>query len=289
MNWLIYHIASGQAFFSGSAMLLAASVFVFSRRSWVRRLASLLCIVGVIFIAVSSTPLSLWYYIPAGLVTIVWLGSTRWQLKYPNWNLAVRIALPAAVLFGVILEIPHHLLPAIETEPSKTVIVFGDSVTAGLGDDAVETWPQILERTRSITIQDYAKIGATVSTAVQQVRQQDIPEGLVFLEIGGNDVLGSTSPEKFREDLKELFEALSSHRGQIVMMELPLPPFFNSYGRIQRELAREYNVKLIPKRIFMRILAQDQSTLDSIHLSQSGQQQFADAVWEIVGGAFDEN
>ncbi len=287
MNWLIYHIASGQAFFSGSAMLLAASVFVFNRPSWLRRLAPLLCIVGVIFIAVSSTPLSLWFYIPAGIVALAWLGSTRWGAKFRKWNIAVRIAFPAVVLLGVVLEFPYHLLPGIDKEPSKTMIVFGDSVTAGLGDEAVETWPQIIERTRSITIQDYAKIGATVSTAVRQVRQHDIPDGLVFLEIGGNDLLGSTSPEKFRKDLRELFKALSSHRGRIVMMELPLPPFFNSYGRIQRELTREYNVKLIPKRIFMRILAQDQSTLDSIHLSQSGQQHFAEAVWEIVAGGFE--
>ena len=70
------------------------------------------------------------------------------------------------------------------------------------------------------------------------------------------------------------------------MFELPLPPFHNSFGRIQRDLAGKYNVKLIPKRVFMRILSGADKTLDSIHLTQSGHDLMAKTVWEIIGPAF---
>jgi acyl-CoA thioesterase-1 len=79
---------------------------------------------------------------------------------------------------------------------------------------------------------------------------------------------------------------LASPDRQIVMFELPLPPFCNQYGRIQRTLAQRHQVKLIPKRIFLSIIAGDGSTLDSIHLSQTGHQKMADCVWGIIEPAF---
>jgi len=41
-------------------------------------------------------------------------------------------------------------------------------------------------------------------------------------------------------------------------------------------------VLLIPKRIFLSIIAGNESTLDTIHLSQSGHQLMADCVWRIL-------
>ena len=65
------------------------------------------------------------------------------------------------------------------------------------------------------------------------------------------------------------------------MFELPLPPFYHSYGMTQRRLAKKYEVALIPKRYFLSILAAGDATLDSIHLSQSGHQSMSDLVWRL--------
>lgn len=70
------------------------------------------------------------------------------------------------------------------------------------------------------------------------------------------------------------------------MFELPLPPFCNEFGRAQRTVAAKHNVILIPKRVFLSVIAGSDSTLDSIHLSQSGHQFMADCVWRLVRSAF---
>jgi acyl-CoA thioesterase-1 len=70
------------------------------------------------------------------------------------------------------------------------------------------------------------------------------------------------------------------------MFELPLPPFYHEFGRIQRDAAGRRQVALIPKRVFLNLLAGQGATLDSVHLSQAGHQQMADLVWELVGPAF---
>ncbi len=72
-----------------------------------------------------------------------------------------------------------------------------------------------------------------------------------------------------------------------LLLEVPLPPFYHGFGRIQRRLAKKHGVKLVPKRVLLSILAGGDATLDSIHLSQAGQQKMAEVVWGIVGSGYE--
>jgi lysophospholipase L1-like esterase len=83
-----------------------------------------------------------------------------------------------------------------------------------------------------------------------------------------------------------LLDRVVSRGRVIVMFELPLPPLCNEYGRIQRRLASEYGVCLIPKRVLARVLTGNGATLDSIHLSRRGHEQMASAVWEYLSPAW---
>jgi acyl-CoA thioesterase-1 len=66
------------------------------------------------------------------------------------------------------------------------------------------------------------------------------------------------------------------------MLELPLPPFYNAYGRAQRELAARHRVALISKREFAAVVFSAGATLDRVHLSEAGHGLFADMVWGHV-------
>ena len=70
------------------------------------------------------------------------------------------------------------------------------------------------------------------------------------------------------------------------MLELPLPPFYNEYGRAQRRVARRHDVLLVPKRVMLGVLLQDGTTLDTIHLAEAGHGQMARRRLEIVRGAY---
>jgi acyl-CoA thioesterase-1 len=118
------------------------------------------------------------------------------------------------------------------------------------------------------------------------VQSLSIESSVVIVEIGGNDLLGSTSAAQFERDLEALLAYLAVPGRQIVMFELPLPPFYLEYGRIQRTLARRHYAKLIPRRVFTSVIAGGGSTLDSIHLTQAGHRFMAECVWRVVGPAF---
>ena len=282
MNPVVYHIASGQAFFTGCTLILLAVLLSLSQSKLARRGMGLAFLLGVIAVVVSSTPLPWWLYGVLGIVTLIWLLVQFRKPKQRRLSYVVIVVWLAAVGW----ELPFHLLPHVGPVEDPSLTVIGDSVTAGLGDPQTTIWPVLLNHEHGLTVQDFSRVGATVSSARKQVAETRIESHLVLLEIGGNDILGSTTTAEFETGLEQLLAELAAPGRQLVMLELPLPPFYNRFGLIQRKLARKYGVKLVPKRVFLSVLAGGGATLDSIHLSQAGHQQMADEVWEIVGPAY---
>ncbi len=282
MNWLVYHIVSGQAFFTGILLVVTGTLTTRRPKGLLRRLSTVMILLGWIAVAVSSTAIPRWIYALCGTTTVVWL-TARWL---PHWRSVSLIAVLSSWLLALAVEFPHHVPPKLEPVPGglKTLAVIGDSVTAGMGgEDTSETWPKLLARDHQIAIQDRSHVGETAGSALKRLQETplDSPD-LVLLEIGGNDLLGSTSAAQFAHDLDALLSQVAGPSRQVVMLELPLPPFYHEYGRAQREVARKHQVLLIPKWVFLSILAGEESTLDSIHLSAAGHRRMADTVWGIV-------
>ncbi|MEQ9070234.1 MAG: acyl-CoA thioesterase, partial [Gimesia chilikensis] len=73
MNPVVYHIASGQAFFTGCTLILLAVLLSLSQSKLARRGMGLAFLLGVIAVVVSSTPLPWWLYGVLGIVTLIWL------------------------------------------------------------------------------------------------------------------------------------------------------------------------------------------------------------------------
>ena len=172
-------------------------------------------------------------------------------------------------------------------QSGETVLFIGDSITAGAGrDDTSERWPNILAKEHDLAVQDVSRMGETAASALKRVKTRQISSPVVMVEIGGNDLLGSTSSAQFSRDLDALLAHVAAPDRQVIMFELPLPPFRHEYGRIQRSLARKHGVLLVPKGLFLSVLTTDGATLDTIHLSQAGHRRMAALVWGVVGSAF---
>ena len=282
MNWLVFHIASGQAFFSGVALVLVAAAASTQSRAIFKRLTVWAFLLGVLAIVLSSTPISCWCCASAAVAMLAWIASAY----VPAWRRWTAAAVAAAWLAAALAELPYHIARSLAPVSSRSVTVIGDSVSAGVGgSEKSETWPKILAREHGLTVQDLSQMGETAASALKHVRSQVIRSPVIVVEIGGNDLLGSTTLAQFARDLDALLADLASDNRQILMFELPLPPFHNEYGRIQRATAEKYGVKLIPKRVFSSVVVNRDLRIDGIHLSQSGHQRMADRVWRMIQSA----
>lgn len=284
MNWLVYHIAGGHSFFTGITLLVIAALASTSSRPLLNRITALAFLVGVIAIVVSSTAIPYWIYAVAVVVTLAWAAS-RYRKPWRRW---AAYATVAVWLVAALLEIPYHITPSLNRAGSRSITIVGDSVTAGIGDsETSETWPAILAREHRLQVQDISHVGETAASALKRAKAHQIVAPVLVIEIGGNDILGPTTSSQFESDLDALLAFLTAKNRQIIMFELPLPPFFHEYGRVQRTLAAKHNVVLVPKRVFLSVIARNGSTLDAIHLSQAGHQFMADCVWRLVRSAFE--
>lgn len=298
MAWILYLFGSGWALFLGAGMIGLAVLLLPEARGWRRAVWAMSARLGLVIAVLSAAPLSVWLYAAALAVTMGWL----WRERKPesarpasppqptepsgrDWRRILRWAVGAVWLGIALLELPFHMTPRLKPSESPPLYVIGDSITAGMGGTRESTWPELLPP--EVEVHNLARTGATTAMALASQANQVPPEkSIVLIEIGGNDLLGGTSAAQFRSDLDRLLAAVSRTDRTLVMFELPLPPLCNAYGRAQRELAARYNVRLIPKRVLIGVLADREATSDTIHLTERGHRQLADAVWRVIGGAY---
>jgi acyl-CoA thioesterase-1 len=270
-----YHFASGQALWVGMAILLFA-VRV-EAWNWLPGKVLLFALLGLVWVALSGWPS---YWIQGLLFATILLWLIRpvlpTSLVIPSAARLSQIVV-AMVVASILLESPWLLGPWRSAKSVTELAVIGDSVTAGLNAKDV-TWPRVLAETGSCIVWDASQQGATVKSASQQLTRLDGRGDALVIEIGGNDLLEGLPLDQFAEGFETLLSAARPQYRTIVMLELPLPPFSNRYGIVQRRLARQFEIPLIPKREFARVLTASCSTVDGIHLSDRGQQRMADVV-----------
>jgi lysophospholipase L1-like esterase len=110
-----------------------------------------------------------------------------------------------------------------------------------------------------------------------------IPPGpaTVLVELGGNDLLAGTTPARFDADLRALLAKVVMRDRHVLMFELPLLPFQNTYGRIQREVCEQHGVALLPRSILAGAVALPGHTRDGLHLSPEGHAWLAERMSEF--------
>jgi acyl-CoA thioesterase-1 len=285
MNWLVFQIASGRVFFVAVALLVSAVGLRSSAAPRLRRGATWCLLVGLIGLSVSAAPLPIWGYAVMLLSIVAGWGASRFGAKA-----ATATATSAIALLGVGLhEARYQVMPVLTAVHDRRIAVIGDSITAGHGEsDLTRKWPAILRDRHGVAVEDFSKAGATAGSAAKGLEQESIAAPVVIVEIGGNDFLGGGSVEDFEAGLEALLRAVCKPGRQVVMFELPIPPLYGRFGRVQRTCASRHGVALIPKRILLSVIEAADATVDSLHLTQQGHDGMAAVVWALLEPAIRE-
>ncbi|AQT68945.1 Arylesterase precursor [Anaerohalosphaera lusitana] len=280
--WLL---AGGAGLYIGTALMAIAAATVMINSSLAGRLVGLLLFsIGGTSVIISATPLPTWTYAAAIIFALPWLTlvivGTRRRQKFS----CILLLLTASALTAC--DLPFYLMPDIQGTGYDRLVVVGDSLSAGMGHKNIKTWPSLIAERHGIHTENRAVAGATVGSALKrQTAGSDLQNSLVLLEIGGNDTFLDTPKDAFERDLEALIRHLQKPSNLLIMLELPIMPTDLEYGRIQRRLASELNVTLVPKRYLVNVLSTQGNTLDLAHLTQQGHEQMARMVWELVGDA----
>ncbi|MBS0202054.1 MAG: hypothetical protein JSS49_04080 [Planctomycetes bacterium] len=288
IRWAMSHFASGDSYLSGLLIFVVCQVALQivrgpRRRRWL--------IVGnrvALIWSLAVLPPVPWLL--AGGFTVLllsWMISQWRNRKSPvteqiaTRERLFRSGLAAVAMLGIAVELSRQFIHIPDVSLTALCIV-GDSVTAGL-NDGDDTWPQQLARQVDIQILDASQPGATLKSALKQVALlKTLPGELLLLEVGGNDLLEGLPPEEFERDLDQLLGDCQAPQRLVIMFELPFPPLAIRYASIQRSLAQQHQVLLIPRRHFLHVLTSSGSTVDGIHLSAAGHRRMMEFVQSLL-------
>lgn len=277
-------LASGITFIPGALLIGLGGLLGCGERP--TRFAGLLLLLGLILLIVSATPMPPWLSALGGILLFAW-GLSAWPFRRKGVRglaQTLRIAIPTIAALSIILELPFLMDSNIDGHAEPRLFVIGDSLSAGLGDGS-ETWPQLLGKEHVLEVKNLAAAGATTHEARRQAEILPQSGGIVVVLIGGNDLLGGRSAAEFERDLEYILSKARDADRDVLMFELPLPPLWEGFGRVQRRLAAKYSVTLVPKRRLAMLLASEGATADGLHLSPAGHATLANLVWKQVRAA----
>lgn len=268
-NLLTYFIATGYNFYTGLVVLTLAQAGFLSGNEVVEKLSFRLAVAGLILVVFTTTA-SFWL---VGLILLACgfplLPGVKNDRLLPGLLVGF---LSVILLFGYFGGFEH----GVTLDPDQPVYILGDSLSRGGPVPSNKTFPAVLRQKYGYKIKLHARNGAKVSYFANR---GDLLRGIenspVIVELGGNDMLLSVPLAEFRNDLDKLLRRLAAGNNRLIMFELPQPLFKNNYGRVQHELARKYDVQLIPRELLARVLVLEDLTSDGIHPTPTGHRRLA--------------
>lgn len=190
---------------------------------------------------------------------------------------------------------------ATQAAVAPTVLVFGDSLSAGYGIDVDQSWPALLQSRLASQGYEHRVINASISgetteggvTRIGPALENFRPD-LVILELGGNDGLRGFPPERMKANLRTIIETTKASGAGVVMLGIRIPTnygprYTTAFENVFRELAAQLNVLWI--EFFMEGVALNEELMqdDGIHPNAEAQSILLDNAWPIIREALSEH
>jgi acyl-CoA thioesterase-1 len=182
---------------------------------------------------------------------------------------------------------------AAPADARPRIVVLGDSLTAGQGLAANQAYPALLQQRFDSAGLDYDIVNAGVSgdTSAGGLRRMDWAlEGdvrVLIVGLGGNDGLRGLPVEELRRNLAGIIERAQARGVSVLLAGMEAPPnlgpeYTRAFRAVYADLARQYDVELLPFLLDGVAGVQSLNQSDGIHPNAEGARLVADQVWAAV-------
>ncbi|MCG2633871.1 MAG: arylesterase [Gammaproteobacteria bacterium] len=183
--------------------------------------------------------------------------------------------------------------------PAGTILVLGDSLSAGYNLPPEKAWPALMRETLLHEGYSYQLVNASISgdtTAGGLARLPELLERnapvLVMIELGANDGLRGQPLLQMKNNLAAVIAAVQAQGAEVMLLGMQLPPNFGpgytrDFAKIYFDLAEQYHTALMPFLLEPIATSYDHFLEDGLHPNAAGQQLVATAVFGSLQNAFD--
>ncbi len=183
-----------------------------------------------------------------------------------------------------------------DSSSTKTVLFFGDSLTAGYGlDDPSEAFPGVVQNKIDSAKLPYKVVNAGVSGEtsaggkgrISWILKQHID--VFVLELGANDGLRGIPVNETIENLQSIIDSVKTKypKAKLLMLGMQVPPnmgsaYAYSFKAIFPELAAKNKMALVPFLLNGVGGIPSLNQKDGIHPTAGGAKIVGDNVWQVL-------
>ncbi|WP_325435839.1 arylesterase [Pseudomonas nitroreducens] len=186
------------------------------------------------------------------------------------------------------------LLLITQQAAAQTLLVVGDSISAGLGLDTSLGWVSLLGKRLKEQGFDYQVVNASISgdttagglARLPALLSEQKPK-LVVIELGGNDGLRGMAPAQLQQNLASMVDQSRQAGAKVILLGMRLPPnygqrYTDAFAKVFDSVASEQKVPLVP--FFLEGVGgvQDMMQADGIHPAVAAQPKLLDNVWPTL-------
>ena len=177
---------------------------------------------------------------------------------------------------------------------SPTVLIFGDSLSAGYGIEVDQSWAALLQSRLESQGYEHRVVNASISgetteggaTRIDSALSEFSPD-LVVLALGGNDGLRGFPPQRMKGNLEKIVTRAKASGAAVVLLGIRIPTnygtrYTEAFEAVYRDVASEHGIEWI--EFFMEGVALNDELLqeDRIHPNAAAQPILLDNAWPII-------
>jgi acyl-CoA thioesterase-1 len=183
----------------------------------------------------------------------------------------------------------------------RTILAFGDSLSAAHGLRPEEGWVALLVQRLKAQGYGYEVVNASVSGETSAGGVERLPRALalhrpalVILELGANDGLRGLPVTVLRENLTQMLHLARAAGARVLLIGIRIPPNYGprygeEFARVYPELAQQFHVPLVP--FLLKDVALDPARMqeDGMHPNAAGEPAVLENVWPYLKPLLDKN
>lgn len=186
------------------------------------------------------------------------------------------------------------LLSWCSTVHAATLLVFGDSLSAGYGIAREQSWPSLLQARLHTEKFPYDVINASISGETTAGGRSRLPDALkrhrpqvVVIALGANDGLRGLPLAQTRDNLHVMTRAAKSAGARVLIVGMQLPPnygpdYARDFNALFAAVAKQEKTALLP--FLLEPVALDDAAYqpDRLHPTAAAQPKLLDHVWTAL-------
>ena len=186
------------------------------------------------------------------------------------------------------------LMCMAQNAAAGTILIVGDSISAGFGLDTRLGWVSLLEQRLEREGHDDRVVNASISGDTSAGGQARLPALLtehkpdvVIVELGGNDGLRGQLPAQLQQNLAAMIDAAKTAGAKVLLLGMQLPPnygvrYTEAFARVYTQLADEKQIALVPFLLEGVGGHPELMQADGLHPAAAGQKRLLDNVWPAL-------